>query len=145
MQRSTNRESTSPMGAYEIWHREGDEFRRVGSLKAGNLLVAAEVTMSRSPDEWAQSPDNTRQTRTGDVIVSPDRAAFKVVGTEYGFTFEQTDFAQLRRDVDLHAELKQDFQMGQEEAARGDFREGMKMLGEVLGMPEPERETEREQ
>ena len=100
--------------------------------------------MHRSPDEWMDAPDNARQTRTGDVIVSPDGGAFKVVGTEYGFTFEQTDFAQLRRDVGLHAELRQDFQMGQEEAARGDFREGMKMLGKIVGAKEPERETERE-
>lgn len=118
MRMPVNRESDTPMGAYQVWHREGDDFQQVGSLKVANLLVAAEVAMTRPPSHWMDEGENgrvpldARQTRMGDVITAPDGGAFKLVETAYGFTFEQTDFAMLRKDVALFAEVRDEARTG---------------------------------
>jgi hypothetical protein len=101
-----NHESGTPMGSYQVWHREGGEFKQVGSLKVANLQAAAEVAMKRSPT-WMKGED-TRKTRTGDVIVSPEGEAFKLRETLYGFTFEAVDFNQLRQDARESAEFREE-------------------------------------
>lgn len=118
MQRPVNREAGSPMGAYQVWHREGAEFRHVGSLKVGNLLAAAEVSMNRPPATWmdGQVPEAQRRTRTEDVIVSPDGGAFKLKETTYGFTFEAVSFEHHRQHVKDAAEYREELQAGVRDA-----------------------------
>ncbi|MDY3551485.1 hypothetical protein R5W24_000561 [Gemmata sp. JC717] len=103
MQRPVNRESDTPMTPHQVWHREGDDFRQVGALKVPNLQAAAAVAMNRPPHTWMglgdedKVPDDQRRTKAGDVIVSPDGAAFRLKETTYGFTFEAVDFDALRQ------------------------------------------------
>lgn len=145
MKRPVNRESNTPQGAYQVWHREGDSFQQVGAVKVANLLVAAEATMNGNPSDWmdrgedGKLPSDSRQTKTGDVLISPDGDAFRLKGTEYGFTFEAVDFAQVQRVAALFGEQRAEFQMGQEEAARGAFMQDIDTLREIVKEPEQER------
>lgn len=151
MKLPVNRDSDAPLGVYQVWQQEGDGFRQVGGLKVANLLVAAEVAMNREPAEWmhwdsneGKVPDDARRTQTGDVIVSPDGGAFKLVETTYGFTFAQVDFGQLRREVALFAEWRQDYAAAKERDGRVTFGEILHGPGKVPVPEPPEKEKERE-
>lgn len=148
MHRRVNRESDTPSGVYQIWHREGDQLQQVGGLKVANLLVAAEVAMNHTPAEWmdGEAAKDARRTRTGDVIVSPMEGAFKIVETTYGFTFEQTSLAGMQKLLREMAEFREDLQMGQEEAARGEFAElfGSRSAPPVREPPQQEQQWQME-
>jgi hypothetical protein len=144
--RPVNRESDTPIGTYQIWHREGDQLQQVGGLKVANLLVAAEVAMNHPPAEWmdGEAAKDARRTRTGDVIVSPREGAFKIVETTYGFTFEQTSLSGMQKLLREIAEFREDFQMGQEEAARGEFAELFKSRNAPPAREPPQQEHQRQ-
>ena len=134
MKLPVNRESEIPIGAYQVWHREGSEFHQVGSLKVPNLLAAAEVAMNRRPAHWMDEGENgrvpleARQSRPGDVIVSPGGDAFKIVATSYGFTFEPANLDQLRQGAAMLAEQREDAMVGIADGLRagGTFKNVMR-------------------
>lgn len=133
MQRPVNREASSPMGAYQVWHREGAEFLHVGSLKVGSLAVAAEAATARRPAAWMDVPlpEDQRPTRTDDVIVSPDAEAFRLRETAFGFTFESVDFDALRQTAREAAEHRAELRDGVKTAltAGASFRQVMQEAG----------------
>ena len=141
------KQSDTPVGAYQVWHREGDEFRQVGSLKVANLLVAAEVAMNRPSGQWMDgAPEDARPTRTGDVLVSPDGGAFKLVGTEHGFTFESVSFDQLRQDARDAGEFREEVRDGIKTALAGgtSFRQAMQEAASYGVKPEGVEEIRKE-
>ena len=133
-----HRESETPIGVYQVWHRDEYAFHQVAALKASSTLGAAEITMMGVTSDWYDAkgypaPEGAiRPTHTGDVILAPEGTAFKVVETLHGFTFQQTDFRQLQSDLKLSKEYGEDFRMGQEEAARGESMESIRMLAKIL-------------
>ena len=84
--------------AFQVWHRNGDNFRKVAEVKAGSVLEAVELTQNReSPDDphegerWIDQAGvivavegNLRSTVAGDIILTPDGAGFMVSIVEDG-------------------------------------------------------------
>ena len=140
-----------PRGTYQVWHREDHGYRHVANADVGNLLAAL-VLPGMPPgtsgrEAVTQLVEGARAATFGDVIVSPSGTAYRIDDGRYGPVFQVVDFTELRTVQALFAEQREDFQMGQEEAARGDFAAGIRAFTELLANePEavPQREKDRE-
>jgi hypothetical protein len=102
-------------GRYEVWHREGDDFMAVASVRVGNLLGALVFTMNRKDAPWSDNEQvtallqNARSTDLGDVIVDPEGVAYQVQNTQHGLVFRPIDFPQHREQRALLAEWEADY------------------------------------
>ncbi len=87
--------------AFQVWHRDGDTFRKVAEVLAGSVLEAVELTQNiDSPDDphegqrWLDHASVTvvfepfaRSTAAGDVILTLEGAEFVVTAGDGGNRF----------------------------------------------------------
>ncbi len=126
---------------YQVWHKEAEGYVHVANTQATRLVAAIVLPDFAETQTVLKLAEASRPTTIDDVVISPDGAAYKIAPTTYGgYTFVVTDFTQERQA----AEQRQDFRMGQEEAARGAFFEDI-LNGRAEPAPEPpKKDTGRE-
>ena len=92
------------------------------------IAEGTELDQWLTAESYGVPQETIRPSQTGDIIVSLDNAAFKIVGTEYGFTFERCDLQDMQKPVRLIAEFKEDSALGKEESALGSSRSDTEMF-----------------
>lgn len=131
---------------YQVWHKEPQGYVHALTVHSKDLATALILPMvTPRNDGVSELVANTRSTTFGDVIVSPNHDAYEVASTKHGITFDAIDFppAQMAK---LAAEQREEFQMGQQEAEKGQFRDCVRMLAEIMNSPSapPERAGQHE-
>jgi len=128
--------------SYQVWHRSSDGFTPVALVRAGNVLAAIVLTISRTDAHWANNdrvltlqPD-ARSTDIGDVIVSPDGLAYEIRATTHGLVFEPINFPPCREQMALFAEWTEDYAAAAVRDLREQFRE---IIGGTSAQTEPSR------
>jgi hypothetical protein len=79
-----------PAGTYQVWHRDGDVFRHVANVEAGNYMAAVVLPLFERGTPGTEGVtwlvDSARPTTYGDKIVDPLGAAYEIYKPEYGGT-----------------------------------------------------------
>jgi hypothetical protein len=97
-----------PAGTYQVWHRDGEAFRHVANVEAGNTMAAVVLPLFRrgapGTERVAWLVDPARPTTYGDKIVGPLGAAYELYKTDFGGTaLRETSMAEAKpsasRDV----------------------------------------------
>lgn len=88
-----------PIGTYQVWHKEGDGFRHVANVEAGNRLAALVLPYIKKDEvEYKRVTllvDDARTITYGDVIVDPEHVAFEIYKPDFGgIGMRQVDFPQ---------------------------------------------------
>jgi hypothetical protein len=67
--------SNDPKGTYQVWHRNGEEYRHVADVEAGNYMAAVILPLIKRGEPGSEGVtwlvDNPRSTTFGDKIVDP--------------------------------------------------------------------------
>jgi hypothetical protein len=120
-------QAAAERGQYQVWHQSGDGYTPVALVHAGNLLAATVLTMNRTDAQWQEGehvtalrPD-TRSTTIGDVIVSPEGAAYEIRVTTHGLVFDPVDFPPYREQMALFAEWSKDYAAARERDGKAAF------------------------
>ena len=123
---------------YQVWHKEPQGYVHAFTVHGKDLLTALVLPMIEPRGDGVSAHlDAPRPTTFGDVIVTPQADAYRVSETRHGVVLDLVDFAQIKRDATVHALMREDFQMGQEQAAMGEFRESVRQLADILAAPSP--------
>jgi hypothetical protein len=90
-----------PAGTYQIWHRDGDAYRHVANVEAGNYMAAVVLPMFKrgTPETervtWLVEP--ARPTTFGDKFVDPLGAAYEIYKPDFGgIALRQTSIPEAR-------------------------------------------------
>jgi hypothetical protein len=93
-------EPREPIGTYQVWHKDGDWFRHVANVEAGNLFAALVLPsyISKDHEEYKRVTsfvDELRPNTFGDVIVNPANVAYEIHKPDCGeIGFRRIDFLQ---------------------------------------------------
>jgi hypothetical protein len=77
-----------PAGTYQVWHRQGDVFRHVANVEAGNYMAALVLPMFKRGAPGTERVtwliDSSRPTTFGDMIVNPRGTAYELYKPDGG-------------------------------------------------------------
>jgi hypothetical protein len=77
-----------PAGTYQVWHRDGEAFRHVANVEAGNYMAAVVLPMFKRGATGTERVtwliDSARPTTFGDKIVDPRGAAYELYTPDLG-------------------------------------------------------------
>ena len=102
-----------PAGTYQVWHRDGEAYRHVANVEAGNYMAAVVLPLfergTPGTERVTWLVDSARPATFGDKIVDPSGAAYEIYKPNYGGTaLRETSMPEARpsasREVTLSAE-----------------------------------------
>lgn len=131
-----------PRGTYQVWHKQGDDYRHVVNANVGNLLAALVLPdMKREAEERqniAELTEGRRPTTFGDVIVNPHGQAYRIDDTQYGPVFQIIHFAPQVERRAMFAEQLEEVRAGVVDALRAGtpFKDVMREAGAYGVKPE---------